>query len=689
MNRGVVLIIFLLMLTVQITVAQEHSIKVIAKATPDSIIVRWAPLTPLAWQQLNKYGYKLERYTIVRDSSVLQDKPMQPVGSLPIKPMGQAEWERFIDRDDFVAISAQAIFGESFEVTKKTSNLADIVNQSRELESRFSYALLAADISPSAASLSGLRYVDHDIKANEMYLYRVYSMVPENILAIEMGFAYTGPREYIPIPPVGDVYVQPEDRSVLLSWEVSQLKYAYSGYFIERSADGGQRFARLNDIPYVYTGEQEAVQNAYATFRDSLSSNTETYHYRIIGISPFGEVGPPSQAVSGKGLDKFDVSVDRVTGDVSTSGSVELQWEFASENEPLIKGFEVERSTNVENGFKSISNLLPAIQRRFRDVPDDNTNYYRIAMLGKDGRRRNSFPILIQKEDSIRPVPPSGIQALIDSSGIVTLAWKQNTESDLLGYRVYRSNFKNSEFSQVTVSPIISEHFVDTLSLRNLTRSRYYKITAVDKRFNTSGFSSIAEVVLPDIIPPVRVTFTSAVATQSGIKLHWTRCSSEDVRAYRIYRKSIHVNDWTMIVERTHPDSTSHTDTPGTGITYLYHVVAVDESGLVSPASPAIRMTELKKDILANFSKVDAVADRNARATKLSWQYPQQDGLKGFWIYRAANDEPITLYKTIPADANYFLDRDMRMDTRYEYRLKAIYFDGRESAFSGLIKVDY
>lgn len=689
MNRGVVLFIFLFMLTVQIAAAQEHSIKVIAKATPDSIIVRWAPLTPLAWQQLNKYGYRMERYTIVRDSSVLQDKPMQQVGSQPIKPKGQTEWERFIDGDDFVAISAQAIFGESFEVTKNTSNLADIVNQSRELESRFSYALLAADISPSAARLSGLRYVDRDIQANEMYLYRVYSMVPENILPIEMGFAYTGPREYIPLPPVGDVYVQPEDRSILLSWEVSQLKDAYSGYFIERSVDGGQRFARLNDIPYVYTGEQEGVQNAYATFRDSVSSNTETYHYRIIGISPFGEVGPPSQPVSGKGLDKFDVSVDRVTGDVSPSGSVELQWEFDSENEPLIKGFEVERSTNVEQGFKPVSNLLPATQRRFRDISDDNTNYYRISMLGIDGRRRNSFPILVQKEDSIPPVPPSGLQVLIDSSGIVTLAWKQNTESDLLGYRVYRSNFKNSEFSQVTVSPILSEQFLDTLSLRNLTRSRYYKITAVDKRFNTSDFSSIAEVVLPDIIPPVRVTFTSAVATQNGIRLRWTKCSSEDAAGYRVYRRSVHVSDWTMIAEKLHPDSIFHTDIPNTGITYLYHVMSVDRGGLVSPASPVIRMTELKKDITANFSMVEAVADRNAHSTKLSWQYPKENGLKGFRIYRAANEESITLYKTIPADANYFLDRNMRMETRYQYRLKAIYYDGRESAFSGLIDVKY
>src|SRR5688500_17229707 len=136
--RGFILIIFFLM-NILAAYCQEHAIKVISRASADSIVLRWAPLTPLAWQQLNKYGNRIERYTIVRDSSIVETKALKAIGPQPVKPQAQASWERSMDNNDFVAIAAQAIFGESFEVTKNTSSLVDIVNQSRELESRFSY----------------------------------------------------------------------------------------------------------------------------------------------------------------------------------------------------------------------------------------------------------------------------------------------------------------------------------------------------------------------------------------------------------------------------------------------------------------------------------------------------------------------------------------------------------------------
>ena len=53
------------------------SIKVIGRSFGDSVVLRWAPTSPTAWQALNLYGYKIERYTLVRDSIALQDKPMK------------------------------------------------------------------------------------------------------------------------------------------------------------------------------------------------------------------------------------------------------------------------------------------------------------------------------------------------------------------------------------------------------------------------------------------------------------------------------------------------------------------------------------------------------------------------------------------------------------------------------------
>jgi hypothetical protein len=64
----------------------------------------------------------------------------------------------------------------------------------------------------------------------------------------------------------------------------------------------------------------------------------------------------------------------------------------------------------------------------------------------------------------------------VDSTGRVVLHGEPNTEKDLYGYRVYRANFLSEEFSQVTVGPVPDTVFTDTINVRTLTRSVYYKV---------------------------------------------------------------------------------------------------------------------------------------------------------------------------------------------------------------------
>ncbi len=145
--------------------AQEikHEIMVKAMAAGDSIVLRWAPSSAVAWKILNKYGYRIERYTIVRDSAVLKDKPVVVLTSAPLKPAAQAQWERYMDNDDYVALAAQAIFGDSFESSRNNTDVMTMYQQATELESRHSFLLFAADLSPNAARLSALRYTDRKV----------------------------------------------------------------------------------------------------------------------------------------------------------------------------------------------------------------------------------------------------------------------------------------------------------------------------------------------------------------------------------------------------------------------------------------------------------------------------------------------------------------------------------------------
>lgn len=683
-----ILVIIVSVISITCSVAQENVIHVMAYPTKDSVVLRWAPSTPLAWKLLNKYGYRLERYTIVRDDAVLENKTLVNIQPVPWKPKPQAEWQAQVEKNDLVALAAQAIFGETFEIDMRTTDISQIVTKARELESRYSFALFAADISAPAAYLSGLRYVDKDVKKNEKYLYRVYSAAPADQLQVAMGFAYTSPSEEKLLPPVQEIMLRADDKTVMISWDVRELKTIYSGYYIEKSEDNGP-YHQVNQYPYVFVEKGENDQNTMASFLDSLKSNDQVVSYRITGITPFANLGPPSKPFTTQGVDKTSVSIEKVTGQVNKEGQVHLRWDFSVVKEPLIKGFEVERSKHVDKGYKKISPTIPRDQRMYNDVSASSTNYYRVVSVDNQGKRKPSFPILIQKEDSIPPAAPINIKAVIDTMGIVHLQWTANGEGDLLGYRVYHSYFKNSEFSQVTVSPITSNAFTDTLNIKTLTRKSYYKITAVDNRFNASAFSTSVELLLPDIIPPVTVSFTSVKATEKGIDLRWSRCSSADAKNYLVYRK-LTTEKRASVISQLPIDSVHLVDAPPLEASYSYWLEVVDSAGLKSVPSQAITMKPLIKPILDSFKNIVAEADRTQKKINLRWRFPDSDQLKGVQVYRYENDPAqMFLYKTVVGNVKVFSDTEVKMDTRYGYRLKAVYKNGKESSFSDEVNVDY
>ncbi len=77
-------IVFLVVLTLNYlaVLAQEKAeIKIIARAQKKNILLRWAPTKAVTWQYANKYGYTLERYTVLRDSALLTQVEKITIGT--------------------------------------------------------------------------------------------------------------------------------------------------------------------------------------------------------------------------------------------------------------------------------------------------------------------------------------------------------------------------------------------------------------------------------------------------------------------------------------------------------------------------------------------------------------------------------------------------------------------------------
>lgn len=94
----------------------------------------------------------------------------------------------------------------------------------------------------------------------------------------------------------------------------------------------------------------------------------------------------------------------------------------------------------------------------------------------------------------VAPLHPQNVIAVNDD-GEVTISWSPRPETDLDGYRVYRSTTSGADYSLLTPSLVATTSYTDVVP--DLETTYYYVVTAVDTSLNESRFS--AEVTSDDI----------------------------------------------------------------------------------------------------------------------------------------------------------------------------------------------
>lgn len=659
------------------TVAPEKKpeIQVIARVQKDKILLRWAVTTPIAWKKLNTYGYTIERYTVTRDNKTLP-QPEKVVLAKAFKPEPAETWEKIIENNDNAAIIAQALYGESFAVEGGgTSTIESIVNLSEENEQRFTFALFSADKDFEIAKKAGLGLEDKNVKLNEKYAYRILSNVPENELSIDYGGVFVSLKEYEPLPKPMDFTVHFTDQSSMLSWNFKTLSQVYGSYYIERSTDK-KTFERITDKPYTSLNQENANNNRIF-YVDSIANN-KPYSYRIQGISPFGELGPYSQIITGKGTSILKFVPHLRVKEFKDDTTVTLSWEFPEEGDNEISGFELNRSDNDDKNYTTVVKNIPAKNRSVTYNKLSSTNYFTITAIGKQGSNRTSFPMLVQPVDSIPPDRPVGLKGVIDSLGVVKLTWTPNKEKDLFGYRIYKGNTAQEEFSQLTVSPHESNSYTDKVIIKNLNSKVYYKIIAVDNRYNMSAFSEVLILKKPDVIPPTSPVFTHFAIKEGSVFLEWINSQSEDAASHQLYRKENDQKDWTLILDTKNKEEKYQDKTVVEGNTYRYAIFAKDESNLISKPSPEIAMFVPKYSVIPSVKGFFAQANKTTNTIDLSWEYPNTE-VGSFEIYKASDREPLQLIQVLAGKIKRLSDPTITINTTYKYGIRAVYKDGRTS----------
>ncbi len=684
-RAGVRVLFFLLCISALATAQQEASVQVVVRPLEDKVMLRWAVDEPNAWKKANQYGFLVERITISRNGEAVLPKESQMLTATALKPKPLMEWETLAKKDQNAAVIAQSLYGESFKVDAMNT-MESVVAINKELEQRFTFGLVAAEQSYEAALFAGWGLVDTEAKKGEKYLYKVSVAIPqEETIKINEGSAFTSLDLYEELPKpiglVGDF----GDSNVVLSWNFDLLQSIYTNYIVERSEDK-IKYTQLNGSP-VFNAQQPKDEGSYSLFYNDSIPNDKTFYYRVKGKTTFGELGPSSDILEGKAEKGLNFLPHISQKQIPNNNTVILDWEFPKEGNELITGFELRRSNKNDGPFSTVKEGILPTSRTVTYKGLKRINYFVIVAKAKNGAESESFPSIVQPIDSIPPKPPVGLTGVIDTTGVVQLSWTANAEEDILGYRVYRANNPNVEFTQVTRSAVKNNQYTDTIAVKNMNKKVYYKITAEDQRYNPSDLSEMLAIDKPDLTPPSPAVISKYEVTEEGVQLVWIPSSSDDVLAHIIYRKDMSITGglWENIAEKTAITDTTYIDKSAQqNKMYSYTVMARDTSGLESSPATPIEVTIAPKNIEAEDIKFSGVANRELRYIQLSWKV-KSDTIAEYRLYRGDSENKLQLFKTFVGTKDTYKDTELEAGSEYTYGLQVLIKGGIPSVIKKII----
>ena len=486
---------------------------------------------------------------------------------------------------------------------------------------------------------------------------------------------------------------QPRKRTaVYLEWEADELKEGYSGYWIEKSFDG-QFFKRLNTLPYTFLKSSDQKDKTKADFLDSLVQEGETYYYRIQGINHFGDAGQKSNVVQVY-IPRFLKGECRIDTVYAEKNQRTVKGRFLFNNDSDIgnlKDFFLYRSDSMFHSYEQLETTKP--DRNYftfiyqSKLFSGDKNYFKVAAVSQDQDTAWSYPYYFFTLDQEPPSSPTGLNGEINDSGVVSLRWNHNTETDIRGYRVFMSNSLKEEFVEAWNRFVTDSVFFDTLSLNNLTSEVFYKVSAVDLNFNNSSYSEIIKLEKPDTIPPVPCVFKNYIQSDSGISLVWVNSTSSDVSKNQLIRRK--GAEEVLIVKWKEDSSNSTVDNldlvPGK---YEYQIRTEDMKGNSSVSS--ILSINYEPGYRKVVDSVYAEVDRLKKEVHLNWSLSNPNDIYSVQVYRKKGDEKFRLLKTIRTNLNSgFTDKDLSINNVYHYKVKMIYKSGVSSKLSEAVEVLY
>jgi uncharacterized protein len=657
----------------------------LAKAYGDSIAIRWAPSSAQMWFTSNQKGYHLVKYQEVKPNEF---EVMDTLGL--IKPWSREQVLKWVERE---STDSMAFLAASLLYNEIQGEVLPVSDQAQVFQTKYGFALFAAESSALAAQILGLGFMDKKVQRGKTYAYRVIALDASS--AFSQGDTKVKNEFQKDLKPVG-FEAKSGDRLIELKWELLENKSRYSAYQLERTPEKANTWKPLTNGPLTFVDSDVAAFPEYA-FRDSVQENYVKYQYRLRGLDSFGDWSTWAET-TGEAKDLTPPMAPSIllANYNDTTNIATIRWEL----------LEVPNDLKVQKVTLAFSEISPEVvlaefksdAREFLWKPDtmltgDRSYLIRVIAEDVNGNKGISIERTMLVPDLIAPEPPAVVVGNITEAGEVNVVWEHSIAKDIKAYHVMWANDPEHEFSQVNQQMIVENAYTWTIETESLTEYIYVCVAAVDQAYNRGLNSKTIKIKRPDQVPPIPARMVSGVQEGKGVALQWEPSPSTDVAKQYLMRRlsGNEPTEW-VVLDSLNVVFTNYRDTTITAQEqFSYALFSKDESGNKSGLSNAVTVHTRFSPELAEVLDF-TIKQTTAGKVELTWRLPEQapiwtpKGQSEMLIHRSTgNDFPKLIARTPQAQTS-FSDSGLVNGVLYNYMVKWYFKDAGETGKPSPIK---
>jgi fibronectin type 3 domain-containing protein len=444
------------------------------------------------------------------------------------------------------------------------------------------------------ALLSGFGFIDRNVPPAMAYEYGLFvvgdgkaSAEPLTVYKWQYG---TTPDLHLDFKIIPGVLAK--SRQVELKWKFNSgdfRKKEIKGFNVYRNGADG-KFRLLNPEPVMV---QLKGDSSEAFFYDREAEAGRNYTYSIATLSLLETEGPrvhlEYQAAMFMNENIPPPVITEVKGTTLKPAGVMVSWTFDKASESKISGFYVQRS-DLPEGYKNVSKLLPATQRTYTDISGmANRSYFKYRVVAVDKKQQEYFSNenIIYQETEMPPPQPRNLRGAWKKENgryFIDLQWDGKKAGDTLtsGYRLYANFPPSKELTYKASIPLITENNY-RYEVFNLASATYkFRISAVNPYGTHSELSDTLTVYAPSQHLD-NISFRTVKGDSDRVMLSWEYDKEiKDLAGFRIFRDGKLVADEKTLTARERQWTDRQVEK---GVSYVYEIQAVSMYGIESRRS--------------------------------------------------------------------------------------------------------